>query len=357
MRGRIVVDESVLRKNFLAVKKKVGKGKKTIAVLKADGYGHGGAVAARACRGSSYFAVASADEGEILSEEAEETRGKIFVLGETDGEEKARCVRLGIGFAVQSAEDAESAQREGRALGVPVGIHVALDTGMNRIGMTSEKEVYNAINTIKSCKNLRLLSVFSHLADVSDEGFCARQRRRFLSLSTPFSETFPSAFLHLSATGKLGAKDYAFDGARPGLALYGYGSEGVSPCLSVTDRVVRNSYLPAGESAGYGRRFVARRGTFVATLSLGYADGIPRSLSGGCVLLGGKRRRIVGNICMDSCFCLSDEGVRVGDEVVFLGSSGGQTLTAEDVALAAGTVPYEILTGWKRLPVVRLPGG
>ncbi len=351
MRGRIEVNREVLRKNFLILKRGIGRGKKVIAVVKADGYGHGGAETALSCKESDYFAVATAREGEELLAAAEETvKGKVFVLGITDEEEKAICVRKGIGFSVQGEEDVLTASRISMIEGKPARIHIALDTGMNRIGIKTETEVYKLINALKNSPCVHAESVFSHLARPGSKSFSSVQRGRFLSLSSPIAKEFPSVFRHLAASERLGDRAYAFDGARLGLALYGYGAEGVSPCMSVIGKVVRNTFVQGGESVGYDGKFTAKRDTFVATVSLGYADGLRRDLTGGSVILKGKKRRLVGNICMDCCFCLSDERVSVGDDVVFLGSCGEEKIDAEDLASVAGTIPYEILTSFRRIP-------
>ena len=112
--------------------------------------------------------------------------------------------------------------------------------------------------------------------------------------------------------------------------------------------VARVAKLKKGETVGYGGSFVANEDCFVATVSAGYADGVPRAFTGGEVLIGGKRRRVVGNVCMDYCFALADKAVKTGDEVVFIGSQVSETLTAEDMARSSGTISYEILTGVKR---------
>ena len=351
MRGRIEVEKDVLRKNFLVLKRRAGRGRKIIAVVKADGYGHGAAETALSCKESDYFAVATAREGEELLLNAEETvKGRVFVLGITDEEEKTVCVRKGIGFAVQGEEDVLIASRISLAEGKPAAVHIALDTGMNRIGIKTETEVYKLINALKNSPCLHAESVFSHLARPGSESFSSVQRDRFLSLSSPVVKAFPSVFRHLAASERIGDRAYAFGGVRLGLALYGYGADGVSPCMSVIGKVVRNTFVQGGESVGYDGKFTAKRDTFVATVSLGYADGLSRDLTGGTVLLKGKKRRLVGNICMDCCFCLSDESVSVGEDVVFLGSCGEERIDAKDLASVAGTIPYEILTSFRRIP-------
>ncbi|HBF86375.1 MAG TPA: hypothetical protein DDW54_01700 [Clostridiales bacterium] len=157
----------------------------------------------------------------------------------------------------------------------------------------------------------------------------------------------------MAATDALKYGDVFFDAVRLGIGLYGYGAEGVSPALTVFGRVIRTARLETGETVGYGGEYVASGGETVATVALGYADGLPRAYSGGYILIGGKRRKVIGRICMDMCFSEADESVKAGDTAVFLGRQGNEEITAEEIARKVGTIPYEILVGFKRIPLIR----
>ncbi len=216
---------------------------------------------------------------------------------------------------------------------------------MNRIGVKDMQQAANLCDMCNLC-GVKITGVFSHLYDCANDEISARQLQKFKELSRVFSKT---AIRHLSASGRAADPNYAFSAVRLGIGLYGYGENFVSPCMCVTGEVVRNVRLKRGESVGYGGNFVAEKPTFVATVSVGYADGLLRSYTGGEVIINGKKRKIIGRVCMDYCFVEVDCDVRAGDEVIFIGESGNQKITAEDMAKKVGTISYEVLTGFKRL--------
>ena len=195
---------------------------------------------------------------------------------------------------------------------------------------------------------MTIKGVYSHFFDGENKARNEKQYEKFLSFLKLGDENFSGAIKHISSTAEFVEEKYRFDMVRFGIGIYGYGAAGVKPCLTLKSYVSRVAKVKKGETVGYGGKFIAEKDCYIATVSAGYGDGILRSFSGGNVLVGGKRRKIVGSVCMDYCFALVDKSVKAGDEVVFIGSQGGKTLTAEDMANACGTISYEILTGLKR---------
>lgn len=346
MRGRVEVDLKILKRNAESIKTLLGGKTKIFWVVKADAYGHGIAGVCKQLAFADGFCVATLEEGLIVRQS---THSPVLILGKTDFNEKKECVNSDISLSVWDEKDLTDLICITDNMNKCIGVHIAVNTGMNRIGVKEEKSLYKLINMIKSSSKIQIKGVFSHLFDGENDCACQKQRERFSAFCSQFNE---GVIKHLTATQKSTDGNFAFDGVRVGLGLYGYGILGVQPCMSVFGEVVCVSRLVKGESVGYGGKFVANEECLVATLSLGYADGISRKRSGGEVLIRGKRRKIVGSICMDFCFALVDGLVKTGDEAVFMGKQGGQTITAEDIAEWEQTIPYEVLTKNKRLPIV-----
>ncbi len=344
MRGVIEINLKILAENCEAMKRNLPQGVLLAAVVKADAYGHGaGEVVKTLNDKADYFVTATVEEAE---EVRELTKKPILCLAKIDEEEVTRCILKRIETSVSSEEDLDLLARSSERLGVCASAHLCFDTGMNRMGIKDEKAAYKLINEVFSCKTVSIKGVYSHFFDCKNRVKTAEQ---FLLFRSFFDSVPKKTIRHIAATEGAEEKCYALDMVRPGIGLYGYGTRGVKPVMAFKSKVARVAKLKKGETVGYGGSFVANEDCFVATVSAGYADGVPRAFTGGEVLIGGKRRRVVGNVCMDYCFALADKAVKTGDEVVFIGSQVGETLTAEDMAHSSGTISYEILTGVKRL--------
>jgi alanine racemase len=302
------------------------------AVVKADAYGHGAKDVARAAlaEGAAALCVATAREGEALREAFREPR--ILVMGPLakGDDDVARAARLELAVATPVIP-----------AGVPV--HVKVDTGMGRWGMTLEQAL--------GIPRDRIVGVMSHLAtaDEADESFARAQIERFGEVVA----RLPGAVAHLAnSAGTLRFPEARFDAVRCGLALYGlspFGDDparhGLEPVLSWRSYVAQAKTLAAGESTGYGRRFIAERPTRIGIVPVGYADGFRRGLSGGEVVVEGTRRRVVGAVSMDALAVeLAEE--EVGARVTLLGDG----LLAEEHALRLGTINYEITCGIRADP-------
>lgn len=237
--------------------------------------------------------------------------------------------------------------------GDPFRIHLKLDTGMHRLGF-EEREIQELIVRIRNNKNLHIQSVFTHLAasdEAEHDGFTARQFERFTSMSDQLQEAFSYPILRhaLNSSGILRFGEAQFDMVRIGIGLYGFAStmheqQQLQHVATLRTTISQIKNVPAQETVGYGRKGILRRESVIATVAVGYADGISRRLSNGVgkMLVNGKLAPIVGNVCMDMCMLdITDIQAKEGDDVIVFGPE----LPVSDMARLIGTIPYEILTG------------
>jgi alanine racemase len=307
------------------------------AVVKADGYGHGAVPAARAAQagGASWLAVATA--GEAAELRAAGIAGPLLVMGALTPAELAVAVEAGADV-VAWREDFV------RRLPAGVGVHVKLDTGLGRLGTRDPDEA----TRVAEAAGDRLAGLMTHFATADDDPeFMAVQLARFLE----WTGGFPGVLRHAAnSAAALGAPETRLDLIRCGIAIYGMdpfqrdpAEHGLRPALELVSYVAEVKRTRPGESAGYGRRFVAERETWIATIPIGYGDGVRRGLTNRAeALVGGRRVPFAGTISMDNLTVdLGDEPVECGTEVVLI----GEGLLAEEWAAALGTINYEITCG------------
>lgn len=322
------------------------------AVVKADGYGHGMAPAARAALrgGAEWLAVATAGEAAALRAAGVESR--VLVMGALSDEELP--VALGAGADVVAWSE-QAVQRIARLGGGRV--HVKLDTGMGRLGTRDAAEATRAAAAAAGAPGVELAGLMTHFATADERGdaFFGEQLERFAAWAVPLHAEHPDALVHAAnSAGTLRDPASHFDMVRAGIALYGmdpFGSDPaeheLEPALELVSYVAEVKLAAAGESAGYGRRFVASEPTTIATVPIGYGDGWRRGLSDNAeALVAGRRAPLVGTVSMDNLTLdVGASGARVGDEVVLLGRRGGERVLAEEVARRLGTINYEITCG------------
>jgi alanine racemase len=314
------------------------------AVVKSDGYGHGAATAARAALdgGATCLAVAAAQEARELRAAGVDER--LLVMGALDGEELA--------VALDADADVVAWTEEFLAA-LPGGarVHVKLDTGMGRLGT---RDPALATRLAEGAGD-RLAGLMTHFATADDlqDTFMDEQLGRFRAWVGPLRERFPEAVVH-AANSAATLRDPAthFAMVRPGVALYGMDPFGedpfareLEPALTLLTTVLAVKDAAPGESAGYGRRFVAREPTQLATLPIGYGDGWRRALTNNAdVLIRGRRFPLVGTVSMDNITVDLglDSGVAVGDEAVLVGAQGPERILAEEVAHRLDTINYEV---------------
>lgn len=346
------ISVAALRHNAEASRRQVAKDVQLLAVIKANGYGHGLPGVARALAADAQlFGVANL-------EEAIETRTvvshPVIILGPALAEERTEIVRRGFIASVSSYAEAQAFSRI--APREPALLDCVIDTGMGRMGIAAEDAI-EELRKIAALPQVTIHSVSSHLpAADEDEDYTRAQLERFARIVEQVRKIVPTAFLvhTLPSAGVFGYGTSAFDIIRGGLMLYGVAvpprfQSLLQPALTLKTRVVLVRDVPRGSSISYGRTFVTSRQSRIATLSVGYADGMPRILSnrGAMVLIRGRRASIVGRITMDLMMAdVTDvPDVAVGDEVVLIGRQGEEQILAAEIAERALTIPWEIFTG------------
>ncbi|HKE78175.1 MAG TPA: alanine racemase [Solirubrobacteraceae bacterium] len=347
---------ALARVNVAAIERNVArlrgdlKGADLCAVVKADGYGHGAAPAARAALagGATWLAVATAEEAAALRTAG--IHARLLVLGAlAPGELDAA---LGADADVIGwREDfvaAVAARGGGR-------VHVKLDTGMGRLGTRDLAEATRVAEAAAAADTVALAGALTHFATADEPGdaFFGEQLARFEAWALPLRERHPGIVLHAANSAAV-LRDAAshFDLVRAGIAIYGLdpfqedaAARDLEPALELVSYVAATKPCAAGESTGYGRRFVADDDTIVATVPIGYGDGVRRALTNNAdVLVGGRRFPVVGTVSMDNITLdLGSDGggVQEGDEVVLIGPG----VPAEEMARRLGTINYEITCG------------
>jgi serine/alanine racemase len=329
-----------------------------MAVVKANAYGHGDIAVSRYCNkiGIGRFAVATIEEGIRLRSHG--IKGEILILGYTDPQRSRELVQYHLTQTIVSWEHAQQLD----SFHIPLCVQIAVDTGMHRLGEDCKHG--KEIEKIMDCENLKVCGLYSHLCASDSEAsedreYTNRQIQDFRDLLNLLKQDgYPIPHVHIqSSYGILNYPDLHCSYVRPGIAMYGVLSTpsdqaeisaDLRPVLSLRARIILVRTVPSGESVGYGRAFTTTRETMIAILPIGYADGLPRNLSGGNgeILLHGRRAPIVGRICMDQLMAdVTDiPDVKPGDVATLIGRDGQETISAEQVADEAGTITNELLS-------------
>jgi len=351
-RLRAEIDHGALRHNAAAVRKAVGDKPGLIAVVKADGYGHGGPeVAQTLAPFAVQFGVATLHEARAVRAVVPDK--DLLILSPCLPEEREAAVREGFIPVVSSTAEAKAYAHLSQ--GKSARIHLCIDTGMGRIGVWQD-EALNTAQEIAAVEGLEIESVSTHLpvAD-SDPDFTAEELRAWETLVAQLRPILPRAKFHaLNSAGSLQRPEHAADRVRPGLALYGISplpgfAELLRPVMTLKTRITLVRDVGPGRGISYGRDFITTKPMRIATLAMGYADGYPRQTSnqGAQVLIRGKRCPILGRITMDQ-FMVDVTGlprdVAPGEEVVLFGKQGDGEITVGEVAAWAGTITWDVLT-------------
>ena len=369
IQGRPTVAEvslGALRTNLRAARDLVGPGVKVLAVVKADGYGHGAVAAARAFveAGARALGVSTVEEGTELRRAG--IRGPVVVLGGAFPGEEGGVVAGDLEVAVWTRASAEALAAAARAAGRTVGIHIKVETGMTRLGL-DPADVAGFGAAIRELDGLRMAGVFSHFAsaDAVDTASARAQVDRFRAAVEALAGAgVRPADVHLAnSAAVLSAPAAHFTMVRPGIMLYGYAPAPhlasrarLVPALRLRTRVAQARRVVAGTPVGYAGTWVATRPSTIAVLPIGYADGYHRLASNRAeVLVRGQRAPIAGRVCMDQTMVdVTDVGdVRAGEPVVLFGSQDGAAIRADEVGGWVDTIAYEVLTSvGKRVPRV-----
>ena len=357
------IDAAALRENFALLRRTVPATVGVLAVVKADGYGHGAALVAPvlAAAGAERFGVSTVEEGIELR--AVGVRQPILVLtGATGGDVAALCEhRLAVAILHR-----EMARELAAALGTRrLGVHLKIDTGMGRIGVFPG-DLPALLDELRAARCFTVDGVFSHFAnaDSVNREFSDYQLKVFRqALEILHAAGERPRCVHLAnSAGTLTRPDAHFSMVRPGIILYGVPSAptvpptGLRPAMRLVTRVLQIKAVPSEFPVSYGQTFVTRRPSLIATVPIGYADGYDRALSNrASVLVRGRRAPVVGAVCMDLTLIDVTEvpGVALGDEVVLWGRQDGAEISVAEVAEWQGSVTYEVLTRLgKRVPRV-----
>lgn len=366
------VDLNNLEHNMQQIKK-VSKGKDIMAVVKADAYGHGAIETAPVLieNGATKLAVA------IITEAMELRRigidVPIMILGYTPLDFVRDIVNYSIEQTVYSYDYASVLSREAQRLKKKAKIHIAVDTGMGRIGFLPNEESVQEVYKISKLPGIEIEGVFSHFssADEEDKSYTIKQVQEFncfldelMNMGIGFNTK------HISNSAAIiDIPELNYDAIRPGIITYGYyPSQEVKKevmdlrkVMTLKTRVIHVKELPKGEYISYGRAFQTERKSIIATLPVGYADGYTRLLTGKAkVIINGQFAPVIGKICMDQCMIdITDIGqVDVGDEVILLGEQNNVKFDADDIAELLGTINYEVICMIsKRVPRVYIRNG
>lgn len=351
-----VVDLGAIKDNFLALKEKTDENVKLLAVIKADAYGHGAVPCAETlAEVADYFAVATVDEAVELRKAG--VVKPILVLGYCEHESFYNIIEYDITAAVFRYFDAYLLNILAAKAGKTVKVHLAVDTGMGRIGFRCTGDDIKDANKIFELSNIRVEGVFSHFAcaDEEDNDFTDKQSEQFESFisSLRYSDRI-EIMHHCNSAGIMLYKKYNRDMVRAGISMYGYMPDSnmkyndikLKPALSWYSHVTNIKTVNAGDGISYGQTFVADKPTKVATVSIGYADGYNRLLSNkGRVIINGCYANILGRVCMDQIMVdITDiPDVEIENIVTLIGREGDCQITADDMAAICGTISYEIL--------------
>ena len=363
--SRIEVSFSAVTKNIAALGELCAPAV-VCAVVKANAYGHGAVEASHAAieGGASVLAVALVEEAEELRTAGIDAR--IIVLSEPDLRAWPTVAELGVESFVYTAAGIGAAAEASRAAGTTLGLHLKVDTGMRRVGCEPADTVPLA-TLIRDTDGVEFVGLATHLAtaDEPHSALCDLQIERFRAVDRALAEAGFSGYIRHAANsaGALTRPEARFEMVRCGIAIYGVEPApsqaypiSLTPVARVVSAVSFAKRVPAGESVSYGARYTTSADTTIATVPIGYADGIPRTLTGagGSALINGVRYPIVGTVTMDQLMIdVGDDAVSVGDEVVLLGGVGDEAITANEIAELTGTIGYEIVTRLSaRLPRV-----
>lgn len=351
------IDLSAVRKNIETLRGFLPAGKKMLAVIKANAYGHGAIEVAEAVADlTDYYGVACLDEAVELRNAGVEK--PILILGVTDESQFPELVAHHVTQTVFTMEQAKALSEAALSLGITAKLHIKLDTGMNRIGFACTEENADIIAEITKLPGIEAEGIYTHYykADEKDKTSALGQLQLYTHVLGWLEQrgvTFPIRHISNSA-GIMEMPNDTYDMVRAGIAIYGlYPSEEMNreacvlhPAMAFKTHITNVKWVPSGESIGYGGTYVLTEDKRIATIGVGYADGYPRALSNqGRVLVNGSYAPVVGRVCMDQTMIDVTHlpEVQVGDEVVLFGSQGGNILPVEEPAAMSASFNYEFV--------------
>lgn len=363
------IDLDQVKKNMQEIQRHLKEGTEVISIVKADAYSFGAIEIAKTMKecGVTHFAVASGNEGIALRRALPKV--DILVLGYTPEEVSDMMIENSIDMALYRLDVAEKLNALAGRLGKKAGVHIAIDSGMNRIGFKPTDESVDAIEKIVRMDNIEVKGMFTHfaLAD-EDRDFTLKQYERYDWVYQELRKRGITLNRHVSNSHALmNFREFDLEYVRPGIIQYGTteGDPGgrdfdVRFVAQLKAEIGHVKTVGAGEGVSYGQIYVTEGETKIATIPIGYADGMERSMSEKFdVLVGGKRCPQIGRICMDQMMVdVTGVDCKVGDEVVIIGRQGDEEITIEEIAAANNEIPTSFVTHFKqRLPKVYMKGG
>ncbi|TVT49469.1 alanine racemase [Amycolatopsis rhizosphaerae] len=360
--AEVVVDLGAVRHNVrLLAARAAESGAATMAVVKADGYGHGAVPVAKAALEAGATWLGSCSLAEALALRAAGITARVFSWLDLPEVDYAPGIVQNVDLSASTPEQLARIAATARRVGLPARVHLKIDTGLSRSGCTP-RDWPELVKAAAAEPDVEVVAIWSHLACADEPGHPSidRQAERFRSAYEIAREAGLNPLRHIAnSAAALSRPDLRFDLVRPGIAIYGLNPlpqrEDLRPAMTFRSTVVLTKRIDAGESVSYGQTWTAPRDTTLALVPAGYADGVPRTLSGRMsVWLAGRRRPVVGRVCMDQLVvdCGDDEPA-VGAEVILFGPGAGGEPTAREWADEIGTIDYEIVTGMYRPRVPR----
>ena len=370
---RAEIDLPAFRHNLQTLRKYLGPQTQIMAVVKADAYGHGAIPCARIAVESgvaNYLGTGVIEEGIELRENG--LNAPILILGSIFPDEAEELVRHNLATILCTQPLAQVLSKEAEKQDKTVSVHIKVDTGMNRLGVSPEN-LPALLDQIRNLKNLNIEAVSTHFSSADDEDLSITQAQleKFqTALAILQKEGIHTPMVHCANTSALFKfPESRFNMVRPGLILYGVlpspslrpvinqGENPFQPVMQWKSQIILVKPIAKGQPLSYSRSFTTQRDSLIATLPIGYADGLHRILSNKMdVLIRGRRAPQVGNICMDMILIdVTDvPDVQTGDEVVIFGRQEDQMISVEELAMEGQTIPYEILCNvGKRVPRIR----
>lgn len=373
-RVKAVVSLDAIAHNFAEMKKNIAKGTKIVAVIKADGYGHGAEAIARLIEDYDYiwgFAVATPEEA--LQLRTFGVKKPIQILGIVFEEYFTQMIAKEIRLTVCTYEMAQKLSEEAQRQGRDVHIHIGLDTGMSRIGFADRQESVEEIKKISQLPNLKIEGMFTHFAraDETDRSPAIDQLNRYLNFAKLLEDAgIQIPMKHCSnSAGIIRVPEANLNAVRAGITIYGiYPSNEVErdivkliPAMELKSHISYIKTVEPGAAFSYGGTFTAKKEMKVATIPVGYADGYPRSLSNkGWILIHGKKAPILGRVCMDQFMVdiTKIPDAKTGDEVTLIGKDGKEFISIEKFGDLSGRFSYEFACDIsKRVPRVYIKDG
>lgn len=350
----ITIDLKQIADNYFAIKKTLPISTSLLAVIKADAYGHGLIPVAQKlesinCDG---FCVAIVEEGVILRKAG--IQSKIFILGIIGENSILAALEQELIICVSSFEYLNIISKYAKQIRKTAYIHIAVNTGMNRIGINNRDELLKIYQYTLTHPHIHIVTSFTHLAFADEHpnevnfisNYTQKQVNRYLEITKDIP--IPKSLSNSAGITRLDNNGY--DYARAGIILYGYPPVkteiSVKPCMEWRSEVMHIMAIRKGDTVGYGRTFTAEKDMLIASVAVGYGDGYFRSLSNKAkVIINGKYAKLLGRVCMDQIIIdVTDvQNAKVGDSVILLGEVADKKISAEDMAQWAGTISYEIL--------------